>query len=74
MSCLLGPPARCPFFYRFFFGGEGSGPYENGLQKKVGTLILTSLLEVMRSHIDLYATGGEGAWLGSVQKRYQRCK
>ena len=31
-------------FYRFFFGGEDS-PTKTGYRKKVGTLILTSLLE-----------------------------
>ena len=38
---LLGPPV-VPF-YRFFFGG--GFPYQNRLPRKVGTLILTSLLE-----------------------------
>ena len=33
-----------PFLTVFFFGGEGS-PTKYRLQKKVGTLILTSLLE-----------------------------
>ena len=43
----LGPPVRCPFFYRFFLAGRV--PYYDRLQKKGYTLILASLLEDLGS-------------------------
>ena len=39
---ILGPPARCPFTVAFL--GEGC-PTKIDYRKKVGTLILASLLE-----------------------------
>ena len=42
MFLFLGPPARCTFSP--FFGWEGS-PTKIDYKKKVGSLILTSLLE-----------------------------